>query len=158
MDASKVTISQETREKLSRPLSAKNKKALKIQLIKEYIRSKPIGTKFSMQELAAAAGYDKNRGAVGWAFVNRLHKNGVIDIEGVTKYKKNVTIPKDSKATKELSISKDDKKLDTSSSLTKREDKNVSNLAFITEVEDKAREFSWKENSDSLREFIKFLK
>lgn len=159
MEASKVTLNQDMRNALNNPiLDKKKKRELKIKRIKEYIMSKPNGTKMSMKDLMYEAGYDVDRQyAVGWVFVNNLIKKRIIIATDIPKsMKKTFVVPG-------TTIKEPDNPVESSN--TPEDDAMVvsdvsekKNYKLIEVVEAKAKQFAWENNSDSLREFIKFLK
>lgn len=185
MDASRVTFFRETRQKLTSPVLDKTKRrALKIERIKEFIRSKPAGTKFRMEDLMYAAGYGSENYASGYAFITGLRKNGILDIEKTSKFKKTVTIPEDVKVKKlnepvevpeapeeapvepetlvnELDSPPTAPEPDWDALWAKEKRANqpeIDELTLIRHIEMLAKEFSWKNDSNDLREFVRSLK
>lgn len=170
MQASKISFFNETREKLNNPiLDWKKKRELKIARVIEYIESKPTGTRFKLSDLGEAAGYRitemKDRQA-GYAFIKQLGNGGVLNIEKTGKWKKLVTVPDNRHQpipnvahVSDLPDSTAPQPGDSLEVLGDAEDMEISrDIAFIIRIEKAARQFSWKENSDSLREFVKSLK
>lgn len=178
MQASKVSFFSETKLALTNPiLSKKKKRELRINRLKDYIRSQPVGTTFRMMDLMAAAGYDPaNSGqyASGFGFLTALNKRGIIDIERTTSYQKLVTIPGDETTRKISDLpevttpEKDEEVVATSQEEDKpseqreihftRLEYQVVDVETVRMIENLAREFSWTHDSDSLREFIKSIK
>lgn len=153
MEASKVTFFRETQARMSSPvLDAKKKRKLKIERVKEYVRSKPAGTKFQYVDLIYAAGYNaaqEKQYNAGYAFIKGLDAKGIIKIEKTNKYRKEVTIPSDANAQTPL------KKI--VNQLPKPENTRV---ISITEIEQKARNLSWHnpDKHNDLRAFIATLR
>lgn len=186
MIASKVTFSRETQAALLNPaLDFKKKRELRINRVKEFVREHPAGHKFRMMDLIAAAGYNPdNPGnyASGFGFITALNKRGIINIEKTKQYGKEVTIPGDENIVKEgrqtiaeiraEEAAKEAKETETpvnepdnSVELDKPEVVTFTRLEYqvvdveeVRRIENLAREFSWNNDSDSLREFIKSLK
>lgn len=165
MQASRVVISRETRNEMANnPLfkSRKAKSRFRAQKIIEYINSKPSGTKFGISELIAVAGYTESQYATGWAFVKRLQKSGILWIEKTNHFKKDVFVMKNadgSKVAKTKEMATDViSNAGTSSSIeiapTVELPKEVD---FREKVKTLAKDFSWNNNSDSLREFVNTL-
>lgn len=163
MEATKVTIIDPGM--LNSPLLSKSKKReLKENLVKEYIRSKPAGMPIPPSKLIVAAHYDPNtQYQSGWAFVNNMVKKGIILKEKIVRSDSSYwTVPGDAttvvppteKSTEDLIG--DDQAINRvwpSEPLNSIIDPPKDVSWIIT----KAKEFAWRENSDSLREFIDYI-
>lgn len=177
MIASRVTFSKETRLKLQNPaLDYAKRRKLKIERVKEYIREQPAGTKFRMEDLIAAAGYNEDQYASGYGFITALNRSGILQIEKTSKYYKEVTIPGDANKVKEpkqtieeirAEETKEEETIDEPADKVRdivetptfsRLEYVVVDTELIRQIENLAREFSWNNNSNDLREFIKSLK
>lgn len=171
MDVSRVTFFAQTKAALDNPgLSPEKKRALKIERVKTYIRSKPVGTKFKLSDLIAAAGYriaDKKSYQAGYAFVKALDGKE-ITIEQTPKFRKSVVVLKDEsvrtvvpakpKADEAQGDAAEDKQTEKSTNPFRPFLGVAVDVDFIRQVEVLAREFSWKNDSNDLREFIRSLK
>lgn len=164
MDASKVTIGTETRlAMMNNPLltSRKAKSKFRQQRLLDYIRSKPAGTTFGMNELIAVAGYTEKQYATGWAWVNRLARDKIIWIEKNNKFKKLVTIPSDSHLLNEPeqpNASAEEPEVPQPEA--EKPTGLVGNVTVLYTVEDivhNAKQFAWEHNSDSLRDYVASL-
>lgn len=178
MQASKVTLSRETRAEIaSNPLlhSRKAKSRFRAQKIIDYINSKPSGHKFGTVELISVAGYTDDQYASGYAFVKRLQKDGILWIEKNNKFKKGFVVCKNADGSKLNTVKvSEPKKHEIPEETVEKvsdEDKIVEekakqaemcmiserNESFRNEVKSLAKDFAWDHNSDSLREFINKL-
>jgi hypothetical protein len=156
MVASKVTISQETRAKLDNPILTKAKKSkLREELIKDYIQARRGGIA-TKQQLIAAAGFDPNARsnsyASGIAFLRRMMKHDIISHDNTNKFKKVWTVKEASKVSPTPA--------QVAESIVKppvvvelKEFEKVNSVQLV----DMAKEFAWKQNSDSLRDFIQYV-
>jgi hypothetical protein len=169
MQASKVIISQETREKLNnQALSPLKKRELREQMVIAAIR-KAVGGTRTKQELIAAAGYNPAGTspdyARGLGFLTGMVNRGLITHNDTNTFKKNWTVLADVKTTK----AKDPEIMPTAVEIAKAivapEEEKAPEV--VVELKEKthvnkgtlinlAKEFAWKHNSDSLREFIAF--
>lgn len=152
MNASKVTISQETRARLDNPaLSPTRKRALKAEMVKEYIRDAN-GKKKTKQQLIAAAGYSPvGKGyTAGFAFITGLCKRGIISHNDTKSYKK-VWIVNEapvSPSPKEVA-----EKIVSGKAIVELKEFKMDKITLT----DMAKQFAWSNNSDSLREFIAYV-
>lgn len=95
------SIAQRTREQLDNQfLTPKKRRQIKINGVKDYIRSKPSGTPIQLHELINAAGYHSNGiesagYKAGQQFISKLVKRGVIQRFGIKTYKPSYSIPGD---------------------------------------------------------------
>lgn len=171
MIASNVKFTNETKLLLNSPaLDESKRRQLRKNRIKEYIRSHPAGHLLRQYQLIEAAGYDvkkKNEFQNGYNLLKRM----IIDRE-LTEEKQAgtirriYTIPEDAKLVESAPEKPAPEsptpepisfKTDTPPPLTN--DQNSANRAvFALSVERKAKEFAWLKSSDSLREFIEYLK
>lgn len=163
MQASKVKFSQETKAALNaRPLSKAAKAKLRRERVKDYIRSQPAGAIIKQTELAAAAGYDQSQGH-GWAFVNRMIKNGHITkdtSEGA--HRPSWTVKGDARVVRQKAeVKVPDQPMPTPEPTQHFRFEATSTSEFAEAAngwtKQLAKEFAWQYNSDSLREFIKWL-
>lgn len=161
MDASRIVFSQQTKAALNaRPMSKAAKAKLRRERVKDYIRSQPVGTIIKQRDLATVAGYDKSQGH-GWAFISRMVKTGHIakdTSEG--NHKPSWTVRGDAKV-KTPPVEKPEKltvesneKPEFSLHTESLDDLNDIVAGMVTQ---RAKEFAWAYNSDSLRDFIRFL-
>lgn len=162
MLASKVTISQETRARLDNPTLTESKRhKLRQELIKDTIR-RANGRRLSKQQLIAAAGLDPrtetndykrgmalvrsmirkrqiiqksgNRLGGGWKVVGDKSKQTNVNVRPTPQDMAESVMPKS------VAVELQDYKV-------------VDKLTLLN----MAKEFAWKENSDSLREFINYI-
>lgn len=164
MIASKLTITNETREKLLNPaLSPQKKKALRQELIVDRIRRSMSGA-CTKQELIAAAGFDVSNArdyAKGFNLIERMVKRKIIAHNQSTSYRKFWTITADVRThriPKEAPVVSPTPEQVALSVLPKEvlvELQEPEQLTSIKLVE-MAKEFAWKNNSDSLRDFIQY--
>lgn len=140
MDA-RVILSRETRHKLANPaLDDQGRKKIRITRVIEFIDKIPAGKLAANADIIAAAGYnikDANDYAKGNYFINKLVKDGVIerDMKPYAKfahYKVKKTTP--------------------------QAIQRVKPGYSLEQLEADAKEYSWVENSDSLRAFIQYIK
>lgn len=170
MEVSKITLEEETKRKLLNPYLSRNKKLqLRIEAMKSYIRSKPAGTPIGTQELVHVGHY-KSYGS-GWSQIQKLKKKGVLKEDKIPGKMKSIwSIPGDVKTERisELPVEVPSKPEDEV--VVSEDKKDLSSLGRalkqVTEVRGtvneyvikQAKEFAWSKNSDSLREFIEWLK
>lgn len=182
MIASKVSFSQHTKELLNaRPLSRTAKAKLRRQRVVEYIRELPFG-ECQKSDLITAAGWDisvQPQYANGWAFIERLKKHKVIRMsEGTNPRNSHVKkweVVGDVKVTKpaveprktfEEIVNKPifsaapveqriDFKLKTDATSP---DIKIEEMTVTDDLLEQAKNFAWNTNSDSLREFLAWLK
>lgn len=177
MIASKVSFSQHTKEMLNaRPLSQKHKIKLRKQRILEFIRELPHG-ECQKADLIAAAGWDisvSNQYANGWAFVDRMKKNKVIQMSDGSNprnsYIKKWEVVADIHVTKPADIPRVEppKKLPLAGGIGVSTPSVGTPLPILERVVvadepsgdllEQAKNFAWNTNSDSLREFVAWLK
>ena len=163
MNVSKLTITQETREKLNNPaLSPIRKRELREQMIIESIR-KAVGGTRTKQELIAAAGFSpigtSNEYANGLALITSMVKRGLITHNDTSSFKKNWTVLADVKTRpiikpKPEVIAKEVVQPEPELVVEERPKVQVNKGTLLN----LAKEFAWEKNSDSLREFIEFAK
>lgn len=149
MNVSRVQISKETQEALAKPLSRAAKAKLRIDSLKRYIATQEIGHGFTMRDLALAAGYADTEKTLnsGWAWLRYQAKKKKIILEDLgpnqgfaVSFPDYVVVREGRKAKK------------TETPTETKED--FGDVVFIQQVREKAKDFAWANNSDSLREFI----
>lgn len=158
MYASKVRISQETRARLDNPILTNAKRGLlRRELIREAIR-KHGNYKLSRQQLVAAAGFNPDTTTLdyrnGLNLISRMEKsNQIKQIDGSRRGGRWIVIEgRISPSPKQVALKIVDKE-QPEPVVELKEFKKLSNLALI----DMAKEFAWQNNSDSLREFIRYV-
>lgn len=182
MYASKLTFSKETRMKLASPaLSPMAKRKLRQSRVLDFIRETP-GHEATKFDLIAAAGYDVTNSTEyqnGWGLVTGMVKRGVIvphDHENPTsKRKKQWIISSDVRVIEAIPPrpgypAEAFNHLPDTGGSDGAEDKSEPNIEqpadgeTITEISTAhaellglAKDFAWKQNSDSLREFIAWM-
>jgi hypothetical protein len=165
MQASKLSFFESTKFQLnSNPIlkskSAKSK--LRRTRVIDFIKEYPVGSKFTKSDLIYAAGYTQQQYGQGFAFIQRMEKDGIIFIENTKKFKKEVNVLKDPRQdgrTTVIAPPATDEPVPTEDAPEDAEDEVMAkDIDFIIKIEKIARTFAWKENSDSLREFVKSLK
>lgn len=182
MIASKVSFSQHTKELLNaRPLSRTAKSKLRRQRIVEYIRELPFG-ECQRHELITAGGWnisDQSQYSSGWSFIKGLQNKNVIRMSDGTNprntYVKKWEVVADTRVTKpaDHTVTNDHGKMtypagDGETTLGVRTDGALPPRPpmpmlepVITQPDDlleQAKNFAWNTNSDSLREFVAWLK
>jgi hypothetical protein len=180
MIASKVGFTQHTRELLNaRPLSRTDKSRIRKQRIIEYIREVKYG-ECQKSDLIAAAGWDISNGqqySNGWSFVDRLIKNKVIQMSDGSNsrntYIKKWVVLADVHTVKvengKMTVPPQDGET-TLGPVEIKKDGFVSprpplQLEPVIPADDAtidlvsaAKDFAWNTNSDSLREFVAWVK
>ena len=166
MEVSKLTLSEEMERAIHNPrVSLKRKRELRTARVKEYINSLPAGTEISKRTLGQVAGYQKTSLASSYVFIDSLIKSGEIHCERISRNKMSwstddgvrIITPK----TSETSGSEEIDIIETKSSDDgiKSEVKDVEEVTLNRfNLEYQAKLFVWEENSDSIREFVKWLK
>lgn len=169
MDASKISFFSATKEALANPgLDMKKRRELKVERVKTFIRTKPVGYKFRLSDLISAAGYnanDEKAYASGYAFVRALDGTE-ITIERTPKFRKSVVVLNDDtvhvttpkrEETAEPEKAGEDKPSEEPELLPKLMVAPV-DVKVVRYIEKLARDFSWRNNSNDLREFVRSLK
>lgn len=171
MQASKLTLSPEMLEAINKPgLTRKQKTKLRVNAIKDFIRSQPVGTPLSVKEIVEAGGYQSY--GSGSVAVSKFIKKGFISRHKSSESYKSVwsipgdanvvvpPLPKEDWHTPENVERKIDELPEVETPiLGDAEDMELGrDMAFIIRVQKAAMTFAWKDNSDSLREFVKSLK
>lgn len=167
MNASKVIITQETRDRLNnQALSPMKKRQLREQMIIESIRRAVGGTR-TKQELIAAAGFNpvgtSNDYANGLALITSMVRRGIITHNDTSAFKKNWTVLSDVKIKPAVTPTPEAiaqeivaPKVENAPGIVVEEKPKVQvNKGTLINL---AKEFAWEKNSDSLREFIDFTK
>jgi hypothetical protein len=164
MIASKVSFSAHTKEMLNaRPLSRTARAKLRRQRIVEYIRELPFG-ECKKADLITAGGWDmsiSSHYANGWSFIERMVKNNIIRMtEGSN--------PKNSYIKKwEVVADTHIIKPRVETVQFRSEPAPVAEETPVVEPADEpstfslleeAKNFAWNTNSDSLREFVAWVK
>jgi len=170
MIASKVSFSQHTKELLNaRPLSRTAKSKLRRQRIVEYIRELPLG-ECQRHELITAGGWnisDQSQYSSGWSFIKGLQNKNIIRMSDGTdpknSYVKKWEVVADTRVVKPAvshTVTNDH------GTMTFPATDGVVSLAPQLEpvidtpddLLEQAKNFAWNTNSDSLREFIAWVK
>lgn len=187
MIASKVSFSQHTKELLNaRPLSRTAKSKLRRQRIVEYIRELPFG-ECQRHELITAGGWnisDQSQYSSGWSFIKGLQNKNVIRMSDGTNprntYVKKWEVVADTRVTKpaDHTVTNDhgtmtfpaadgvktleptvaqriDFKLETDATSP---DIKIKEVTLPDDLLELAKNFAWNTNSDSLREFVVWVK
>lgn len=150
----KVILEPETRAKLLNPiLSPMKKRELRQELVKDSIR-RAVGGVRTKQELIAAAGYQPNRSSSEYAnglnLITSMIKRRIISHNPTNQFKKRWAVLEDVKITPP-SITESVIPKEITLALQPQEDVNKVKLV------DMAKDFAWRENSDSLRDFISYM-
>lgn len=163
MNASRVIITQETRERLNNEaLSPMKKRELREQMVIESIR-KAVGGTRTKQELIAAAGYNPLGStpdyASGLQLITSMIKRGLITHNATSTFKKNWTVIGDVKVKPIVTPTPEAVAQEivapTPELTVEEKPKAQVNKGTLLNL---AKEFAWEKNSDSLREFIDFAK
>jgi translation initiation factor 2 alpha subunit (eIF-2alpha) len=151
MIPSKVTVSPETIAKAEKKLTRKERATLKIDRLLDFVATKENGHPFKLKELIESMGYDPAKQyGTAWAFLkSQAKKSKRFTLEEVTgegwsvytRSAKTVTVKKPVVVTETPEAKKED----------------FGDVIFIQQVREKAKDFAWQNNSDSLREFISSL-
>lgn len=166
MEVSKLSFTQHTRDLLNaRPLSRTAKGKLRKQRIIEYIRELPFG-ECQKADLITAGGWDisnQPQYSSGWTFLKGLEKKKVIKMSDGTN-PKNFNV-------KKWEVVADIKTIKPRSTFQEILDKpmfpDVPKLEPVIMPEkevpsgdllEQAKNFAWNTNSDSLREFVAWIK
>lgn len=186
MIASKVSFSQHTKELLNaRPLSRTAKSKLRRQRIVEYIRELPFG-ECQRHELITAGGWnisDQSQYSSGWSFIKGLQNKNVIRMSDGTNprntYVKKWEVVADTRVTKpaDHTVTNDHGKMTypegdgettlkpvigirTDGALPPRPPMPMLEpvISQPDDLLEQAKNFAWNTNSDSLREFIAWVK
>lgn len=173
MEVSRVSITQETRDKLARAMSPRHRLKIREQLMKDHIAAQVAGKKIRPFDLIRAAGFDtkdKNEYAKGWYMVKRLVARKEIMQQSFPHSTLHIySLPAKKVSTKPVEKAeepvKEDNHVDSEGRKMKMEpvfDMHLTEIAQLEEVSagwviQQAKEFAWQYDSDSLREFIKLL-
>ena len=169
MIASKVSFSAHTREMLNaRPLSRTHKSRLRQQRIVEYIRELPLG-ECKKSDLIAAAGWDMsvlNQYANGWQLIESMRKKNVIRMtdgsDPKNSYIKKWEVVADIHVTKPAVEPRKSFEEVTgvpiAPTLPQLEPVIETPITVPDDLLEQAKNFAWNTNSDSLREFLAWLK
>lgn len=90
MDVSRLSISQETQMRLSQAhvLTRKQRRAIRINAIKELLESHPSTREYGVREIMSAAGYRIDQYQAGYDFVKNLVAKGILikyPVQGTVK-------------------------------------------------------------------------
>lgn len=169
MNASKVTLSANMMEAMARPgMTRKHRQKLRVQAVKDYIRSKPAGTPITIADLALVAGY-RSAGS-GSTAINKLVSKGVLaKTKDIDSFKWIWTVPGDvhvsSTTNPAFEMKPDAKPYGIDQDIKPSTEKNppkglagsVQTLYSVENIVANAKQYSWEHNSDSLRGFISTL-
>ena len=185
MEVSRVSFTQQTRQAMSNPnLSRKKKLKLRQQLVFEYIRSKPAGTPLTIIELARAGGWKP--GAGGWNGINNMIKNKLLVKSDAPGERGSIwTISADARVVNPgfAKVTTNPETVNEVRNESGKPECRCSVFPFTPHSHlttdkvsenirpdvkqpfvytkgyftDKAKQFAWEHNSDSLREFISTL-
>lgn len=152
MDASKITITEETRQALARPMSEKKRHKLQVEAAKAYVRSQPTGTIIPMYKIAAAAGIKK--GTAHWFCQRLIKEKALVWHKASHEQSGSWSVYEDMivKSTPPKSVPKPEEQLPTPPPAAPTGPTAGKDLLL-----NYAKEFAWVNNSDSLREFIKWM-
>jgi hypothetical protein len=159
MEASKVTISGETLKAHVATLDKKRKTELRREAVKAYINSKPAGTVIKTANFQAIGGFNSEANAA--AFINRMVRDKIIGkqlAEGskrsfnfwvIDEYAPQPAI--EAETPTEPDFNQAVAEAERARVETKINDHFAPSKFGLIEA---AREFAWRNNSDSLRDFI----
>lgn len=136
MNASEVRISQETWDKNN--LTRSQKRKLRKNAIKDYIKSKPYMKPITSDEFRRVGRF--KTASEAWGFINGMVKRGEIQKEEVGKKRYGYIVNGGVNV------------------VTPARRHGQAGEVKTSELEKTAKEFAWSRNSDSLRDFIKYLK
>jgi hypothetical protein len=166
MEASKVTISGETLKAHVATLDKKRKTELRREAIKAYINGKPAGTVIKTANFQAIGGFNSEANAA--AFINRMVRDKVIGKQLAEGSKRSFNFwviepdytPKDEAVNTEAMPNQVGLEPDFNQAVAEAERARVENKINDHFAPSKfglieaAREYAWRNNSDSLRDFI----
>lgn len=153
MEASKVTINPDVIrfQKMDRAKRTK----LRRQNIIDLIKSKPYGTPIKLAEFAYVA---QCTDASAYALIKTMIKKGIISKDYISRFRITYSVNSEPRT-----ITPAQKPTAAPQAALELEPPVVAETsaepvtAPTRSLEDYAREFAWEHNSDSLREFIKFM-
>jgi hypothetical protein len=156
MLASKVTITPETRAKLDAPaLSPSKWRQLREELIKDCIRNRSGGAA-TKQELVAAAGLNPEATSTEYAkgihLLKRMVERGIISHNNTNQYRKSWTVIEDVKVKPSPKQVASEVVIPEEVTVELKEYNHLTSMKLV----EMAKEFAWRTNSDSLREFIAY--
>jgi len=174
LQVTNVRFFKETQAKLDSPaLDYGKKRQLRTERVKDYIRERPVGTKFRMMELMAAAGFDPSvpgQYTTGFGFIKGLHDKDILEIEHTPSYHKTVTILGEATTVvpprqTDMPLAEEDKPEGEQPLENKlkpvdivQEQYRVVDVDVVRKIEAIAKQFAWETGSDSVREFVKWIK
>lgn len=170
MYASKVSFSNQTRALINaRPLSRNKRVKLRQQRVMDFIRETPNG-EVRKRDLIEAAGFNPHNEreyARGWAIIGTMiRKKMIVASDGSNpknSYLKQWTIPGDVVTRPDAvphpaPAEEVEQKAEEVPTETTGKMYGISIEQYAPDdIREKAKEFAWRENSDSLREFIAWL-
>jgi hypothetical protein len=142
MDASKVTVSPETLR--FKKMSPGKRSELRRKNIIELIESKPFGTPITLAEFAAVCSFTD---ASAHAMLTTMVKKGIISKNPISKAKIAYSVNGEPRVIKP--------KTEVEPTPTRQIDMDV--VGHEKTLGDYAKDFAWQHNSDSLREFVKYM-
>lgn len=135
------TVGASTLERSEKSLTLREKRAIKVKKLKEHIRNHPVGTAFTNRELAKVLDYSSDV--------------GIINMRGQEWFQREFLAHKaEGKWGYIYTVREDVKSRIGTPTYVPPPTAKVYTQAMINE---KAKEFAWQEDSDSLRQFIKWL-
>jgi hypothetical protein len=155
MEASKLTINPDHLR--FQPLPAAKKTELRRKNILDLIRNTPNGTKLRLVDFQKAGAYKTTASA--WGMVSTLLKHGTIvrEREGLSGYSYYVAADAVKKQLKPAAAAPADQAAEQpkfSFTTTKVGEFEQAAQGYINQL---AKQYAWEYNSDSLREFVKWL-
>lgn len=152
MEVSKLTLSEEMRKQMQQPrITQQRKKELKTNLVKEYIKNKGENTPITKLTLGLSAGYRENQKASAYLFIEDLINKGIITKINIGKRKFIWSIVDNSKvSTATTPVVTKDKKVEVAQELESKIDKKSIDILV--------KDFYWETDSDSLHEFLAWIK
>lgn len=145
MEASKVTLTKETKKSADRELNRTERRDLQRESIMAYIRSRPAGTPINVRHMANHLVLSKSRTTVLPTFLKHMVRDGLITMEGEKGTARRIfSVCADAKTIVPPAEPIPDEPVTpppaTNSTLTQY-----------------AKQFAWETNSDSLREFVVYM-
>lgn len=169
MEASKITLSDKYKSAMQNPTLSRNKRLkLKRQLILELIRSKPSGTPIKLSEISRLITAPGNviRDSNADRVIKNMVRDGLITAERIPGKSQRIfsvisdaktILPPRPKAPKIVLPPVGTPAQDDHTRGLRGPGEDRGGAALLTEATALAKDFAWKYNSDSLRDFIKYL-
>lgn len=145
MQASRVTIDEKTYD--LNVMTRKKKTALRRRLIVEYIESKPAGAIIKMQEFQKLCHFSTY--ANTHTFIKRMIRDDVIRQVPAEGYKSRFTY---------VIVDRPEPKPQPKPAVHVAPSAPIADINLYANIERLAKEFAWEQNSDSVREFVPYLK